>query len=770
MSSNLIRPTNAVQIPEGQQNIPQGVYPQYGQPQYTQQQQANPTAILGSFLSNGSTGSASTGGIDWSRYDNGVGDDPALRELSIGNVEEEKYNQNQYLARIMPHIGQLIESVAQRRGPMYECFRESIEGFKADTENYAQSNCRARFVDFINKHPEQHFPIAKNVGVFLTKLMLDKMRQTGNPAMPAREILGMVELGVRNVLFFEIIGWMTKTREGRQFSYEMDKTLERSIQVLPQLKEKAAMAWNELGMTFPYNETEFRREAPVAQYGLNLGSPLPGFYDFNDPSGKTTRMDNHARDQAIDYINRRVERNKDQYREHYTPTYNEPNKMADTGVFNPKRYDIDNLTFENRSEFDLEYFFNPVPGHEHTYLVADADWKKLKLCYPKSPFQGPEISVFDPYHNRVVYIDFEGDQRWRSDMFITKQNAGDVMLNPSLILPALEAKENGEVVVVNTRKAKDVVDEETKVIPRAVIAELEEEITVIAYEDKLVGQDSMALESESVNLNKHLTANIRNVNATALSMEAEEVVNCSSPAIKRLAEEHLGFMFEGSEELNGMSFYMAIKELLNAFRSYNFGSELPTYINNRMTKFFNEYLVNEGGYNPDSNAEGHLSVSSILDDIDEIMEILAKREPKIHDALSIGHRDCSLKWKLKMFRDDSKTDDSDLSLADIASRELQLTVYRPSTVVMVNRDTGIRHTPNEVVTLKRSVTPLYFELMEKGWNELHGDMLEFDNCDKILQFSQDNSRWLFSRSVFDHNIAFLRHATRRGKMSSMIFD
>lgn len=49
--------------------------------------------------------------------------------------------------------------------------------------------------------------------------------------------------------------------------------------------------------------------------------------------------------------------------------------MADTGVFNPKRYDIDNLTFENRSEFDLEYFFNPVPGHEHTYLVADADWK-----------------------------------------------------------------------------------------------------------------------------------------------------------------------------------------------------------------------------------------------------------------------------------------------------------------------------------------------------------------------------------------------------------
>ena len=123
-----------------------------------------------------------------------------------------------------------------------------------------------------------------------------------------------------------------------------------------------------------------------------------------------------------------------------------------------------------------------------------------------------------------------------------------------------------------------------------------------------------------------------------------------------------------------------------------------------------------------------------------------------------------------MFRDDSKTDDSDLSLADIASRELQLTVYRPSTVVMVNRDTGIRHTPNEVVTLKRSVTPLYFELMEKGWNELHGDMLEFDNCDKILQFSQDNSRWLFSRSVFDHNIAFLRHATRRGKMSSMIFD
>lgn len=696
------------------------------------------------------TKTGGTGGFNWSRYDNNSYEDPALRSLSTPG---EGYGDNNayFVDRVAQAMQMFIQQLYHRSGQFFEEFKKAKESFKFNPETSLPCPVRKTFIEEVDKLHEFSRILAFHGSVFFGHRLINILKETNKDAFSTGDYLESAHVAVRNVLFFELVNWLTASRSGRVFANDLPKELTDKLANLDKFKEITAVSFDIFGSPNPYAALEFKRVTATRPDYSMMAQPMTTFVtgetEFHNQG---INVDEGTRE-LMDFVNRNASSYKG-------TSYEEPIKHNPSN-WNQERNDYDKLTRRNRSEFNIRKLFTPI-GKENHYFIPESDWKAIKHAFKKHSEMDAEETVL-PGCFRIVIMDLDDEgSGWFSTIVRNERlDVPTILSNPALLLPALKTEEEMEQELLTVLETNDLVKNGSFVeIEEA--AEMTKEIPFISVGEEITGSDSKDLEATFTAVNKRLTSNLNNENAVGFKIKAKGVLPCNNPEDKSLLAVKLPMLFRGSSNDKERSLYHCYREIYTLFSEGILDGKLMTFIDTKLTHDFNNWLVNVGGYINDRKNPDYLAVDSILRDFREITEIF-----KVSDLSALGElhnkdfRQTYLGQQMQMFEIDKSKEKSNSLIAEIKD-EQSLTLVKDLFITVINNKGGPLHQEKDVpIVIKRSRFPEIFQMMDKGFK---ATMKGSDSklIDKVITFSSSDNMWLFNYSSLDKNVATMRHVSR----------
>ena len=771
--SGMIRPTRpgTVSLSDSQMamgSVGMGMRPGMGQPTQQMSGADSIRALLSQGIGNTSTNNS---GFNWSNTNNSLYAEEVYKSLQ-GNNTENTDSLAYYIELVAPGMAVFVNQICARLmgGLIFEEFKKIRDNYRLNPNTMQVDEILSAFIDDVNKHPEFNRIIGMHGAPFFGQQLIDILRTSNRQGLDTGDYLSATHGAVRNVLFFELVSWLTKSSRGQMYTHNLPKYIMAKIADLDKYKEYASKIYDMFGQTFPYAGLEFKRPQSTRPdfsmlYG-NIGGYELGTLDAHRASAGDYQTFTPPQDDQYREVYEMVARNaaarkQQQYGYAQQSTAPKVKETVDGAItdWNVVRKDYENLTPANRNEFNVRRFFRPT-GRKNHYLVLDTEWRKIKHAYPKHPEMGVEETLL-PGCFRIVVIDLDTDEGWFSHIVRTKMDAAMVVSNPAKLLPYLDNPEDMSQFTIRPVKLEDVGDKENFTIEVETCRELEKDIPLVVVEDEIVSQSSKDIETTIRNANQSVSKNFKEENATGFKVTNWDTFTCHSPEDKIRLFQDLPFLFKDGYVDTQKSFFQICREVSGFIGDNIVNSDVMEFITERLTTTFNEWLVNQMGYDADPSGDNHLSTSDIIEDFREMSEHLKEHdEVAYHDFHDKGSNNYLVNAaQIFTFKHPEK-EGEELTNLEKLQQEVDLVVSRDMCFTVVNRRGGPIHTPGEVVYIKRSKFPEYFQLMERGFDQIMGPNGNPDITDKVIMFSDSGNMWLFTQSAVSSDVATLRHITR----------
>lgn len=758
--TDLLRPKNspAVQIPNQQQTMTPMGGAMGGQTVM------DPIGGIKA-LFQGTNGATNSSGINWDKYNYEQLEDQAFKDLKRESGQLDQDSAPWFIAKVSQPMQMYITNLMYGNGPFYELYKATMEGFRLNESGFG-CPVRDKFVASLKSHPELNGIIGRNSSIMFGYRLIQILKERNATEFNKNDYFAAAEIAVRNTLFFELVSWLTRSNEGRQIALNLPQDLAGKVQNLDNFKGAAGAAYNYFSVPNPYDALTFqvqqvtRPDAAILPY-VNAQATTWGGDAPSTANSDFSELEMWVRKRAGGYSP--VTRN---------PGYQPDPYIQNNGWGNP-RTDLDKLTSENRREFEIESYFHPL-SKPNFYFVLETEWKHLKRAFKKHPEMGIEETVL-PGCFRIVRLDLLKDTGWFSSIVRCPElDVKRILTNPDVLLPHLELNENNEAIVA-AHSTEEILPSDTYseyIIPAEKVKELDKDIPVIVVPEAIVSGSSTELESISSLINNSLTDNFNGLNGTSVRLSIKDTFACQSKEEKESLFTELPELFTNSAEENAKcSYYELVKRVYTKLRlSDEIGDELRGFITSKITEDFNNWLVNECGHNPIKDQPNHLSVDNVVNQIDEVDEYFRTRYPTYYAKLNEKTADFVLLTQLMLFTQDENDADAQGINAFKAKHELKL--VRDFDNLFVNNDVAPIHADTQPLIISRSRFPEYFNMIENAYRKRHktNSLQGINAVEKILNFSDSDSRWLFSYSVYDQNTAILRHISRKRSMILMAFD
>lgn len=731
----------------------------------------DPLAHLRGLVDGGGAGSLGAGsGIRWDMVGNSRYEDDGLRALR-GEVNTEELVNQEYIQKYSEAAAAFFQSLVQRRGGMYGEYRAVLEHFKYNKKTGALCHIRSAFVDTINRHPEFMVVLAKAGVPVFGQILIDmaKVSQSGN--LNESEYRKACQMASSMVLTMELLSWLTKSIEGREKSYALTAEIKQMIGDIERFKDSFTQACTTFGLTNPYAGLVFEVSSPTRADNsmiVEAERALQGLTHF----GGNSFMNNQPQADASPLFEQ-IFSTAQQARDRYVPDEGtQYNDAFGQVAWETKEVDFSRITEENKKHYDYRRLFQWI-GKDNWYFIPEADWKKVKHAFKRHPDQPEQEDSVLSGSFRVVKIDLDADDGWFST--VVRGEGLDMatgFTDPRKLLPLLEGVEGStETQVIAAVSAEKLLGKSASAsIPVAVCEQLEG-IPVITLKDEISETSSGAILAAISSTNKVLTANVKGTNATSFKTCIWEYFNCDSAEDREKITKNLPFLFKDQEDTN-LSFFMRVKKMVNFFDTAVIDDELVDYVDRRLTLMVNDWLINSLGYN--NNPEHHLflAIESIFEDYSELDNIFKESDEEAFRCFNMEGTPVNfLTEQMKIFVSESPHNKvlAKDSIVDKVQKGLRLVTERPIHFTIVNKrlppsdiDQG-----NDPILIRRSKFPEFFHLVESGFGPSMGKGKEIKVVDKIIQFSQDDSMWLFSYSSLDINMATMRRVTTRRSLLMM---
>lgn len=728
---------------------------------------ADPLSHLRGLVDGGGGAPGAGSGIRWDVLGSSRYEDDGLRALKGESDAEELINQ-EYIAKYAAAAADFFASLVHRRGGIYGEYRAVLEHFRHSKTLGSVCNIRSAFVDTINRHPEFIVYIAKAGVPVFGQILIDmaKMSSTGN--LTEGEYRRATQMASSMVLTMEFISWLTKNAEGREKALNLTPEIKKIVSDLERFKDTFTHACTTFGLSNPYAGLVFESSAPVRSDSsmiMEAERALRGMTNFGGTAFQVdVEMDSRE-------LFEQVFRTAQMAKERHSTAYHRPvDNSFDSVAWETQEVDFTRISEENKDNFDYRRLFKWIKDDWH--FIPESDWQKVKHAFKRHPDQPEQEDSVLNGSFRVVKINFDTDDGWFSTIIRSEgldMAAG--FMDPKLLLPALEIAEDGYTSQITQVPVEEVMGKgKSPVIPTGVIEKLEG-IPLITVKDKIEASASSAILAAAASTNKTLTANAKGTNATSFNTCIWEYFSCESEDDRKKLIKNLPFLFTDIED-TALSFFMRIKRTVNFFDSAEVGAEIGEYIDGRLTLLVNEWLISSLGYNNSPDHDGYLAVESIFEDYSELDDIFKETDEEAFRCFNAeGSPTNYLTEQMKLFVSESshnKEAEED-SVVDKIQKGLRLVAERPIHLIVVNKRLPPSNMESGTLPLiiRRSKFPEFFHLFEEGFIPTMGDKKDIKVVDKIFQFDEDGSMWLFSYSSLDINVASMRRVTTRRSLMKM---
>lgn len=730
----------------------------------------DPLSHLRGLVDGGGGGAMNAGsGIRWDVVGSSRYEDEGLRALR-GDVNTEELINQEYIQKYSEAAAAFFQSLVQRRGGMYGEYKAVLEHFRYNKRTGTTCLIRSAFVDTLNRHPEFMVVIAKAGVPVFGQILIDMAKSSQSGNLNENEYRKASQMASTMVLTMELISWLTKSVEGREKAYALSDELKRMVKDVEQFKDAFTQACTTFGLSNPYAALVFEVNSPTRADNsmiVEAERALQGLTQF----GGNSFMNNQPQQDATPLFEQ-VFRTAQQASARYVPEdsnqYNDGFGHVD---WETKEVDFTRITEENKGHYDYRRLFQWI-GKDNWYFIPESDWKKVKHAFRRHPDQPEQEDTVLNGSFRLVKIDLDADDGWFST--VVRAEGLDMaagFTDPRKLLPLLEGVEGStETKIIATPVEKLLSKDKSQSIPAAVCEKLEG-IPVITLKDEINETSSGAILAAISSTNKVLTANVKGTNATSFKTCIWEYFNCDTEEDRTKLIQALPFLFKDQEDTN-LSFFMRVKKMVDFFDVTAIDDELVDYIDRRLTLTVNDWLINSLGYHNNPEHHAYLAIESILEDYSELDNLFKESDEEAFRCFNMeGSPVNFLTEQMKIFVSESahNKEDAKDSIVDKVQKSLRLVTERPIHFTIVNKrlppsdiDQG-----NDPILIRRSKFPEFFHLVESGFGPSMGKGKEIKVIDKIIQFSQDDSMWLFSYSSLDINVATMRRVTTRRSLMMM---
>ena len=760
--STFYKPSNAA----GQRTIDTSVAPNTNQPG-NPYAKADPLQHLRGLVDGGGASPGNGSGIRWDALGSSRYEDDGLRALKGETDAEELLNQ-EYIAKYAAAASDFFASLIHRRGGIYGEYRSVLEHFRHSKTLGSVCHIRNAFVDTINRHPEFMIYIAKAGVPVFGQILIDmaKMSSTGN--LSEQEYRRAVQMASTMVLTMEFISWLTKNPEGREKAFNLTPEIKKIVSDLERFKDTFTHACTTFGLSNPYAGLVFESSAPVRSDNsmiLEAERALKGMTNFGG-SAFHTEVQADSRE-----LFEQVFRTAAMARQRGSlPTQPVEDSTFGSVAWETQDVDFNRITEDNKDHFDYRRLFKWIK--DDWYWIPEDEWQKVKHVFKRHPDQPEQEDSVLNDSCRVVKINFDTDEGWISTIIrLEGLDMSTGFMDPKLLLPALEVAEDGYNSQIAQVPIEEVVGKgKSLAIPTGVVEKLEG-IPLVTVKDKIAASASRTILAAASSTNKTLTANIKGTNATSFNTCIWEYFNCESEADRKSLIKNLPFLFSDQEDTK-LSFFMRVKKIVNFFDSAIVGAELGEYIDNRLTLLVNEWLISALGYHNSPEHEEYLAVESIFEDYSELDNIFKETDEEAFRCFNAEASPTNyLTEQMKFFVSESAHNEEaeDDSVIDKIQKGLRLVTERPIHLTVVNKrlPPANMETGTLPLVIRRSKFPEFFHLIEEGFKPTMGEEREIKVVDKIFQFDEDGSMWLFTYSSLDVNMASMRRVTTRRSLLQM---
>lgn len=731
----------------------------------------DPLSHLRGLVDGGGAGNLNAGsGIKWDMVGNSRYEDDGLRALR-GEINTEELINQEYIQKYSEAAATFFNSLAQRRGGMYAEYRAVLEHFRYNKKTGAMCHIRNAFVDTINSHPEFMVVIAKAGVPVFGQILIDMAKASTSGNLNESEYRKACQMAASMVLTMEFISWLCKSTAGREKAFALTPEIKKMVSDLERFKDAFTQACTTFGLSNPYAGLVFEISTPIradSSMIMEAERALAGMTRFGGDA-----FMNHQPQESAEALLEQVFRTAQQANARYVP---EDSHQNDNGFgqveWETKEVDFGRITEENKKHYDYRRLFKWI-GKDDWYFIPESDWKKVKHAFKRHPDQPEQEDTVLNGSFRAVKIDLDGnDEGWISTVIRAEGlDMATGFTDPQKLLPALEAVAGStETQVTAIPAEKLLVKGKSASIPAAACEKLEG-IPVITLKEKVTEASSGAILSAISSTNKVLTANIKGTNATSFNTCIWEYFNCDSDEDRQRLTENLPFLFKDLEDSN-LSFYMRMKKIVDFFDTEVIDGELVDYIDTRLTLIVNDWLINSLGYPNNPDHHRWLAAESIFEDYSELDNIFKEQDEEAFRCFNMEASPANfLTEQMKLFVAESvhNKESAKDTIIDKVQKGLRLVTERPIHFTIVNKrlppsdiDQG-----NDPLLIRRSKFPEFFHLVESGFEPSMGKGKEIKVVDKIIQFSQDESMWLFSYSSLDVNMATMRRVTTRRSLMMM---
>lgn len=756
MSSNILRPAAGVSTP-----APGAANPNNPNAAAGINAQRDPLAQMRGLIEQSNQQTGGTGGISWEKYGNSRYEDQALRDLRNESSIDQDSDQF-YLQKYSQATADFLQSMLMRRGVYYDEYRQILENFRLNAKMRTPCVIRNDFVNTINKYADMVVNIAKAAAPMYCQRLIVLSKNRNGDELVRNDYIGSVHWSIRAVLAMEMIAWLCKSPSGQQHAFGLTPEIKEMVGNLESFKDAFSLACSTFGVSNPYAQLVYETVSPSTVESRHLVDQRAAF--MYNSFGGSPQPDNSrgAQTDLDDLIRRNASRNSGNTEASgfYGGSVPKHPGHDDINAWGQERDDYQNMRPDNRKNYDYHKLFRPI-DEKNRYLVSENDWKKIKSAFNRHPDQPSQEETVLPGCFRVVTIDLREDNGWFSTVVRGEHlDMSTVWTSPELLLPLLEGVEGTTDVVVKAVAVEDALGKNNKTleIPLDYCEKLDA-IPVISVKEQLVATSSMKLCANFATTNKTLTKRIKKINATSFNTTIWETYTCEDKEEKDLLIEEFPYLFRDLEDIGDATFYQRVRRLNQKLDNTDLTDELKVYIDDRLTDMVNDWLVSSLGYDKEESSRNHLSVGSVINDIDDMLEDFKENDEEAYRCITRpGGSDNYLTEQMKFFNVDNKYDPPKKgeSVIQQAHRQVELTMDRDFHVTVINNKPGPIPASNaEPVTIKRSKFSDYFDLVEKGFEQTMKDK-DIRVTDKIIQFADSDNMWLFSYTSVDRNVATLR--------------
>lgn len=743
MSNNLIRPTNnaGVTIPQYQPGA-MGQQQQYGQ----QTIQNNPISNVNNFFQHGGQQNARM--INWEAGAAAGYQDPYLAELS----EAAKLGADGSVEMLVRHkVSQAVEfyarSLGQKQGILYDVHMNTIKSFKIDKYTRQECPIHSKFIDTITRNIQYMNMVIRNSAAFFGFKLVGIVRKSNSldaDSSPFNQnnLSAATEHATRTVLFLEMVNWLDKSKQGREYAFNLPASIKEALLNLENIREFSNKVFAYFDAVSPYMELSFSKPSPEA-YSIINPALMENVFEDN-PSTTCFRLPTGKVEDWLNY-------EADRYAKDAPIQPKSVNTYSDELTWGRKTPEIDltRLSRDNIHQYDFKKYFHPVPGLDNHYIIDPNQWACIERLYTNNP-----VGVWE---NAVVVVQANIDALNQGGMVEYEAklckvpkgvNVSQALTDPEKILPVLKLDKDQDLVVVEISEDKATKAIEEKKSPE-VIPEVSEvgsvnKLIVVPTKDKIFSANVDTVLEESDVIAQALTGNKLNT-ASVITIEGKANFTVNDPDEVAYIKETYADLFLSKTRPQNLSWYKLMGVLKRLTRDNDVSEGVANFLKMCTTQQLNSVLSGCYGFDLNRDEPTFLKLDDIIDDFEDFVEYARENSTQLFEDMH-SLEDNPLLANSYVLIDDLLVNAKSMPDSTIL-KQRSLYLGREFVLYSINSTITPKFKPNTKTNVNRSFFPSLFTTLDNVTDINKGVLLRFNNEERL---------WLVQRSALTEDFMTLR--------------